>query len=259
MAYHDIRTENNNFLYFVNKTDPATDPHFHSSSEFLFVKSGVLLITSGGETRVLRSGDACFSPEFSIHSYYNHSNEPVNIYALLCNKNYIDRLFNLFNKKQPPTFFTFDDYDFLDYFLKECTQTYESEDIRQKLVEGFLQILYTKIATSVEFVPKKLEKQGELFCDILRFANDNYNKDLSLEVLSRQFGYARESISRIIHKHLSESWNSYVNRLRIFHANRILVNNPNKTVLEVAYDCGFNNIKSFYKTYKEEFGHPPRT
>lgn len=212
----------------------------------------------GGETRILHEGDACFSPEFAVHSYYNHSNGPTEVYALLCQKNYVDRLFDRFDKKQPPKFFTFGDYEFLEYFLNQCDQSYASEDIRQNMVEGFLQILYAKVASSIDFIPKKTEKQGELVCEILRFANENYNKTLSLDILSKQFGYAKESLSRILHKHLSESWNSYVNRLRVQHANRILVKNPNKTVLEVAYDCGFNSPNTFYRAYQDEFGHPPR-
>ena len=256
MAYHDIRTETSNFFYFSHK-DAYADPHFHSSSEFFFLEQGEMLVTVGGETRHLKAGDACYSPEFCIHSYYR-STKSVLTYALLCQKQYVDRLFTLFDKKQPPRFFKFDDFEFLAYFHNLCHQPYGNESHRQNIIEGFLQILYTKIAAQSPFVSRKTEKQGNLVVEILQYANEHYDSDLSLEVLSKQFGYAKESISRILHKHLSESWNSYTNRLRVQHAHRILMNNPDKTVLEVAYLCGFNSPNTFYRAYLDEFGHPPR-
>jgi YesN/AraC family two-component response regulator len=256
MAYHDFHTEDKFFFYFEHSKNTFADPHFHSSSEFLFVEKGEIIATVDGETRVLKAGDACYSSEFCIHSF--HCKNENQVYALLSQKRYTDRLFELFKKKQPPTFFKFDDFKMLEYFYSLIHKEYDSEENRQGMIEGFLQILFYNIAANHTFVSKKMATQSNLVCEILKYATENYEQPMSLDVLSKRFCYAKESLSRILHKHLSESWSTYINRLRVLQANRILLDHPEKSVLEVAYSCGFNSPNTFYRTYLKEFGYPPR-
>ena len=256
MAYHDFHTEDKFFFYFQHTKNVSADSHFHSSSEFLFVEQGEIIATIDSETRILKAGDACFSSEFSIHSY--RSKKENLVYALLCQKKYTDRLFDLFARTQPPTFFKFEDIKMLEYFHTLIHKNYNSEKDRQGIIEGLIQVLYFTISSEYAFVPRIMTSQTNLVCEILKYASENYESPLTLDVLSKKFCYSKDTLSRILNKHLLESWNTYINRLRVLQANRILLEYPEKTVLEVAHSCGFNSANTFYRTYLKEFGYPPR-
>lgn len=45
--------------------------------------------------------------------------------------------------------------------------------------------------------------------------------------------------------------------MRIMHA-RELLRDTDKSVMEVALECGFNNTSNFYRLYKKYVGKPPR-
>lgn len=125
-------------------------------------------------------------------------------------------------------------------------------------MEGCIEIIYTLIACKNQFIYSIPNKQSSLVCEILQYANEHLFSDLSLSVLSKQFGYSREVISRILHKHLLESWNTYINRLRVQRADTLLKEKQNSTVLYIAFSCGFNSPNTFYGAYMKEFGKAPR-
>ena len=95
-------------------------------------------------------------------------------------------------------------------------------------------------------------------CEILKYAQSHVEEELSLSVLSDRFGYSREHLSRILHKYLTETWNAYVNGLRVQKAEALLKADEEKNVLKIAYECGFDSQNTFYRAYKKEFGHLPR-
>ena len=65
-------------------------------------------------------------------------------------------------------------------------------------------------------------------------------------------------VRTILNKFLGESWNSYVNRIRAYKAQNILYYNPNKSISEILYECGFNSPNTFYRAFIREFGIHPR-
>lgn len=255
--FHDRPTEAKNFYLFEHRSVYA-DPHFHSTPEFIFLEEGEILTTINGEEKVLKAGEACFSAGFSVHSYKLVS-ERNKAYVLIIPKNTADRLFNIFKQKNPPPFFRFTDYKLLEFLFTLCNQSYKNNEHKMGIFESTIQILYNSIADEYAFVEKQKDSHDFLVSEILNYASDNFNKPLTLDVLSKRFGYARETLSRILHKFLGESWNSYVNRLRVYGAQRLMHQNPNTSVLEIAYECGFNSPNTFYRAYSREFGFSPRT
>jgi len=53
------------------------------------------------------------------------------------------------------------------------------------------------------------------------------------------------------------SFSEYVTRIRISRA-RELLRDTDKSVTEIAMECGFHNISNFYRLYKKHVGKPPR-
>lgn len=256
MPYHDKKIEMKDRYLFEYRKIFAT-PHFHVVPELLFLREGELTTTINGETRLMKAGDACFCSGFTIHSYI--PTETANLgYVIGIPTQTADSLFFLFKKKTPPVFFRFEDYELLDFLLRICNAPHEKTYLKQAVFDSAMQLLYVAIADKNEFVERQKDSHDSLISDILNYAQENYEKPLTLDVLSKQFGYARETLSRLLHRFLGESWNSYVNRMRVYKAQQLMQQSPRQSISEIIYKCGFNSPNTFYRAYMREFGVTPR-
>jgi len=254
MSFFELTAEEKRYFHFQPRGSFDTEPHFHSAIEFLFVERGEQEVVIGGEKRILYAGDACFSDSFCVHSYDHKPNTAA--YVFLGEKSYFDNFFLAQDGKVPPRFFQFHDFSLLKNLLQLCTKNYRSNATQQAVFEGSAHILLATIAEETEFVTREVDKQTSFIANVLQYAQEHLKGDLSLSALSRVFGYSQEHLSRLLHKYLAENWTTYVNRLRARHAHALL--QENGSVLDIAFDCGFESLSTFYRAYHLEYGKNPR-
>lgn len=254
--FYERPAEEKGYFHFQRREVFDTNAHFHSAPEFLFAEQGEQLVSIGGEKRVLKEGEGCFSEGFCIHSYTNVKGSIAHV--VLGEKGYFDKIFSSFSGKLPPRFFRFDDYSLLNALRELCNKDYANELHRRVAFEGAMEILFSALAERIPFEERKEDKHSALVCEILDYSSSNLDVDLSLSALSKRFGYAHEHLSRILHKYLSENWNVYVGRLRARKARALLAEHPDCSVLKIAFDCGFESANTFYRAYKKEYGVSPR-
>lgn len=254
MSYYELPAEGRGYYLFEHRPILYGAAHFHGALEFVFVEKGFAEVNLDGERRMLSSGEACFADSFCVHSYRDAGSL---VYVMLGDKSYFEDFFGTRSGRTFPKFFSFSDYGLLETLLSLCRAEKEKENARM-VFRGAAEILLGNLAECVPMEKKRKDKRSALVCEILRFAQANAEWDLSLTVLSQRFGYSREHLSRILHTYLRENWNSYVNRLRVVKAERLLKESVDKNVLEIAYECGFESANTFYRAYKKEFGESPR-
>lgn len=256
MSYYELRAEQKRYFHFYHREGYETPAHFHGSIELVFVESGELPVSIDGETRILKSGEGYFCDSFSVHRIATSTN--TSSFALLGKREYFERAFAFFNGNTPPRFFCFDNFPLLWLLHDLCQQNSPNQGGRYATFEGTVNLLLGEIAKYNSLNLKKTDKKNSLVCDILRYAEENPQADLSLLSIANRFGYSHEYLSRILHKYLMEHWNAYVNRLRVRHADTLLKTNTDRSVLDVAYECGFDSPNTFYRAYKKEFGKTPK-
>ncbi len=81
--------------------------------------------------------------------------------------------------------------------------------------------------------------------------------DLSLEKLAELIGTSKHYLSQAINENLEMNFFEYINHLRIHEAKALLQSNKELTVIEIAYQVGYNNKVSFNKAFKNIVGHVP--
>ncbi len=101
---------------------------------------------------------------------------------------------------------------------------------------------------------KNPDRYVQLADDIEEYLVKNYNKEVTSEVLSREFGFVPSYISRIFKRQKGVSPNEYMTRHRIELAKKIITENPNMKIKEVANMVGFKESYYFSKTFKRETG-----
>ena len=83
--------------------------------------------------------------------------------------------------------------------------------------------------------------------------------DLRLDELANMLGIPRHHTSQVINEHFDQNFNDFVNNYRIRFAIQLLEQeNSPYHIKEIAYQSGFNNYVSFYKSFKKITGQLPK-
>ncbi|MBU2986881.1 helix-turn-helix domain-containing protein [Saccharophagus degradans] len=101
---------------------------------------------------------------------------------------------------------------------------------------------------------KNKEKDQLLRFMAAEFSNPNMCMDYTL----KKMGMNKNKINAILKSELGMSFIAYINKLRLSEAAIQLSNNENKSISEVAYSVGYNNISYFNRLFKEEYGCTPK-
>lgn len=86
--------------------------------------------------------------------------------------------------------------------------------------------------------------------DILHYINHNYRENLKLETIAPLFGYNSAYLGKIFTKKVGESFNSYLDRVRI-EQSKVLLQNHELKVYEIAERVGYKNVDYFHKKFKK--------
>jgi AraC-like DNA-binding protein len=81
---------------------------------------------------------------------------------------------------------------------------------------------------------------------------------LSLAVLAKELGVSPQQLSQLINDRMGVNFRSFVNARRIEEVKRELVRFPDKTILEIALENGFNSKTAFNTEFARSCGQSPR-
>lgn len=141
-----------------------------------------------------------------------------------------------------------------EYFQKN--QYYELM-IKAKLlclITVLLRNLNIQTINEVEVIAKR--NQIERLEKILNYINENYDKEINLALAAQKFYMNTSYFSDYFKKNIGVNFTDYLARVRINKAARLL-NETGISSTEIAFSCGFNNVTSFYNTFKKIKGMSP--
>lgn len=85
----------------------------------------------------------------------------------------------------------------------------------------------------------------------------NLEEPISLDELSRHVGISRRQLERLFQKHLRCVPTRYYLELRLRRARQLLLH-TSKSIVDIAFSCGFVSAPHFSKCYRDFFNIPPR-
>ncbi len=92
------------------------------------------------------------------------------------------------------------------------------------------------------------EKESDRMDKVLNFVLKNFHNDINLRDVAKIANMADNSFSRYFSQRTHKTFTSYVNEIRLSHACKLLREN-NKSVADVCYECGFNNLSNFNRQF----------
>ena len=100
------------------------------------------------------------------------------------------------------------------------------------------------------------ENDVRLFYKILDYVCKGYSGDLSIEVVSGEFGLTNAQLNEMFLYHVEKSFADFVNFIRIGNACKMLLNSD-KSITSIAFEVGYNNSKTFLRNFNKLRGMAP--
>ena len=100
------------------------------------------------------------------------------------------------------------------------------------------------------------EKESERMGKVINFVMKNFNKDISLSDAANVANMAENSFSRYFSQRARKPFIKYLNEVRLSHACKLLIDEK-MSVVEICYECGFNNLSNFNKQFKHNLKASP--
>ena len=92
--------------------------------------------------------------------------------------------------------------------------------------------------------------------EAMRYLYNNFKDSPSLKKTASLFGYSPNYFSKAFSDLTGKSYVDFLNALKTMHAKMLLLS-TDKTVSEIAFNCGFSSISNFYRVFKKETGLSP--
>jgi AraC-like DNA-binding protein len=90
----------------------------------------------------------------------------------------------------------------------------------------------------------------------IRYLENNYTEDISLEDVAKETNLNPSYFSRIFKSYVGINYKEYISRMRIEKAETLLIT-TNYSIIDICFQCGFNSVRSFNRTFKQIRGYTP--
>ncbi|MDH5716252.1 MAG: helix-turn-helix domain-containing protein [Spirochaetia bacterium] len=81
--------------------------------------------------------------------------------------------------------------------------------------------------------------------------------ELTLSKMAKLLNISSHQLSEYLNEHKNMNFHTFINQNRIAYAQNELLKNKDKTILSIAFDCGFNSLSSFNAAFQKETGLSP--
>lgn len=236
-------------------SNTTVSPHFHRSFEMLYVTDGCLKGVINGEEIVAEADDIVF-----VQKYYSHSYEPLDHY-----KKYVFMI--------PPDIYTDFEKPLAQMTLPALMADKEFNRTLKPLIEnlqknissksslvkkGYMNVIMGELIAHYPLKPIQKNNSVELLVKILDYIDANYDKPLTLDSISTTFGYNKYYFSKLFNRYIGENLNNYVNIVRLQQMMKKAKGKENISIIDLAYECGFESLATFYRYFKKIYGKAPK-
>ena len=131
-------------------------------------------------------------------------------------------------------------------------------------VQDFMAILYelslfedARTLSTTSFAKIESVSDSRRVQKVQGYINEHFREEIRLVTLSEMVGMTPVSFSRFFRLRTGKTLSEYVIDIRLGAAARLLVDST-RTVAEICYDCGFNNLSNFNRMFKRKKGCAPK-
>ena len=225
--------------------NPANEfvSHFHRKLELFILYEGTITLTINGNSYNLKSGDIAVMDSYDIHSYTNGKIENAVVIIVPLNSE-IGFLKRKSSKKITTPIIS--DNEILNK-IKILTNNFLSKTAPKTINESTTELILATLECSLNLKETFNVDETTLAQNLIAYIYENYKEEITLEVLSKKFGYVREHISRVFHRYFKTSLTEYVNRLRLEYIDEVINSGKKYKITDLLFTAGFKSIQTYYR------------
>ena len=110
---------------------------------------------------------------------------------------------------------------------------------------------------SSSFAQKETGRESRRVAKVKEYISAHFAEELRLEELAALVGMTPSAFSRFFKQHTTRTLSDYIIDIRLGNAARMLVD-TSRSISEISYACGFNNLSNFNRIFKARRGYTPR-
>lgn len=92
---------------------------------------------------------------------------------------------------------------------------------------------------------------------IIQFVQEHYSEQITIEQMADLCHYSSSHFMKFFKEHMRTGFVHYLNDYRLTMAHRML-GESQESILEIAQQCGFDNLSYFNRLFKRKYGVTPR-
>ena len=253
-----------------------TAPHWAYSNHFRIglVMEGTLTLHAGSQTAFVHAGDGFFINTQVRHLFTTATNDPVLLYSVSFHpriiggsadsvywQKYINPLSS--NSSYPLQVFhklETSDEESLQHILHVLRTLQYRIPGYELLVRNELSFVILDLIGRQSFeqnsISRKQLRNEERIHHMLQYIEQHYAEPISLQVLSSSISISVSECIRCFKDTLMMTPINYIRMFRLIKAEEQILH-TNKTISEIAYDCGFPETSYFNKCFKKQYKQTP--
>ncbi len=245
--YYEAIKDTSDSIFARQQKECRCTLHFHRAFEVAYILSGASNYIIEDNGFVAEEGDIVF-----CHSYYRHRSldtQPNVKYVIAVPDNLTRDISFFFEKStlQP----CLSDKEFnrslLPYFENLVK---DGENMSRMLMKGYANVIFGSLSQHYSLSPTmQRHKSVSHVADILDYIDAHCSESISLESIASAFGYNKAYFSRLFNRYIGMSLSSYINMTRYSKFRKMRKENPEANVTEMAYECGFSSMTTFYRVH----------
>ncbi len=268
--FFSLHTEN--FLITYDKQMlPLSMPmyHYHNSYELYYLVSGERYYFIKDKCYKINKGNLVFINTYDVHYTSSSSTSGYERYVINFKKDFLKglagnlniNLFECFEKPFHVIEFTEEEQLLIDSLfssmMKESRKN--GDESNPCLKSGLLYLLtlinrHDKVAVAVQ--TEYINSTHKTISEIAGYINNNFEKDITLDTISKKFFISPCYFSRSFKKFTGLPFIDYLNSVRIKEAQSLL-QNTDLSIFETGERVGFRNATHFGRVFKKITGVSP--
>ncbi|MCD8027954.1 MAG: AraC family transcriptional regulator [Erysipelotrichaceae bacterium] len=236
--------------------------HWHNSAEILYVRRGKLNIWMNKKNYVLKQNDFIYINSKEVHS--TQSPEDNEVIVLQIPGNFLETFSNNQSLYIHCNTIEIEENKYFDQIRKILYQMYICSQIKDdafylkvySLLFELGYILVKNFWIKEEHANINTYKYLNKLSEICEYIKSHYQENLTLNEVAGIYGYSPQYLSRIFKKYTGTTFLAYLNTIRLNMAYK-QITQTDYSILTIAEDNGFSNVKALNKLFKETYGVTP--
>ena len=236
-------------------------PNFHKNLELIVVLDGECRVCVADSSYTVKAGEAAFVMPYQIHHF--SVSESGHIICTTFHESLINSMRNMIVGARPDNPVFTPSKPTYDYFCCQMRELFGKNSGELKVVEpeskrlkvkGLLYTLESEFIEQVTFCA--INDFDGVTTTILNYVSEHFKENITLKNIATNTGYNYQYVSRTFNSMMGMSFKEVLNLHRMQYAFRAL-KYGDTSVIDIAYESGFQSVRSFYRVCLELYGCSP--